>query len=138
MIEKIDNRELEEVAQLDDIQRADQGFGCSNTTMDHQVKSHNTKPGMEINKISATAGGQIYRRGETTGILRVDEVDNVIMLEAINIPTGLVMKNNKKKEVSVVRYRVTQEYQDLLDVFEKGEKSECTTQSDQVSIWELS
>jgi len=34
VIEKIDNRELQEVTQLDDTKRGDQGFGSSNTTMD--------------------------------------------------------------------------------------------------------
>jgi len=38
IIEKIDNRELQEVTQLDDTKRGDQGFGSSNTTMKHEVK----------------------------------------------------------------------------------------------------
>jgi len=37
-IEKIKNRELQEVTQLDDTKRGDQGFGSSNTTMDKRVK----------------------------------------------------------------------------------------------------
>jgi len=34
IIEKIDNRELQEVTQLDDTERGEKGFGSSNTTMD--------------------------------------------------------------------------------------------------------
>jgi len=70
IIEKIDNRELQEVTQLDDTTRGDQGFGSSNTTMDKKVKGQMVKPPMEINKISARAFGQFYHRGETTGTLR--------------------------------------------------------------------
>jgi len=85
IIEKIDNRELQEVTQLDDTERGDQGFGSSNTTIDQQVtgqeaKTHTAmnqrvtgqeaKPHIEINEISARAFGQFCRRRETTGILR--------------------------------------------------------------------
>jgi len=58
--------------------------------MHQRVKGQETKPKMEINEISARAFGQFYRRGETTGILRWDEVDHKIQLEAINIRTELV------------------------------------------------
>ena len=78
LIEQIDKRELQEVTQLDDNERRDQGFGSSNTTMDQRVKGQEAKPKMEINEILARAFGQFYRRGETTGILRWDEVDNEI------------------------------------------------------------
>jgi len=70
IIEKIDNRELQEVTQLDDTEGGDQGFGSSNTTMDQEAKGRKAKPKMEINEISARAFRQFYRRGETTGILR--------------------------------------------------------------------
>jgi len=70
IIEKIDNRELQELNQLDNTQRGEQGFGSSNTTMDQEVKGRTTKQKMEINEISARAFGQFYRRGEKTGILR--------------------------------------------------------------------
>jgi len=78
---------------------------------------------MGINKISARAFGQFYRRGETTGSLRWDEVDNEIQLEAINISTELAIKNKKNKDDQDVRDTVPQEYHHLLDVFEKGEKT---------------
>ena len=68
IIEKFDNRELQEVTQLDDTERGDQGFGCSDTTMDEEVKDQSVKPAIEINEISARAFGLFYRRGETTGI----------------------------------------------------------------------
>ena len=70
IIEKFDNRELQEVTQLDDTERGDQGFGSSDTTMDQGVTNQKTKTHMEINEISARAFGQFYRRGETRGILR--------------------------------------------------------------------
>jgi len=53
---------------------------------------------MEINEISARAFGQFYRRGETTGILRWDEIQDEIQLEAINISTELGIKNKKNSE----------------------------------------
>jgi len=78
---------------------------------------------MEINEILAKAFGQFYQRGETTGILRWDEIDNEIQLEAINISTELPIKNKKNNEDQDVRDTVPQEYHHLLDVFEKGEKT---------------
>jgi len=70
IIEKIDNRELQELRQLDDTERGDQGFGSSYTTMQQRVTGQKSKPHMEINKISARALGLFYRRGERTRILR--------------------------------------------------------------------
>ena len=74
IIEKINNQELQEVAELDDTIRGNQGFGSSNTKAqsgkDQSVKSQSAKPRMEINEIMARAYGQFYRRGEEIGILR--------------------------------------------------------------------
>jgi len=123
IIEQIDSRELQEVTQLDDTERGDQGLGSSNTTMDQRVKGQEAKPKMEINEISAKAFGRFYRRGQTTGILRWDEVDNEIQLEAINISTELAIKNKRNSEDQDVRDTVPREYHHLLDVFEKGEKT---------------
>ena len=122
IIEQIDNRELEEVTQLDDTERGDQGFGSSNTTMDQKVKGREAKPKIEINEISSRAFGQFCRRGETTGILRWDEVDNEIQLEAINISTELAIKNKRNNEDQGVRDTVPREYHCLLDVLENEEK----------------
>jgi len=77
---------------------------------------------MEINELSARAFRQFYQRGGTTSILRWDEVDNEIQVEAINISTELAIKN-KTNEDQDVRDTVPQEYHHLLDVFEKGEKT---------------
>jgi len=121
IIEKFDDRELQEVTQLDDTER-DQGFGSSDATMDQEAKNQKAKPKMEINEISGRAFGQFYRRGETTGILRWDEVDNEIQLEAIKISTELAIKNKKDYEDQDMRDTVPREYHHLLDVFEKGEK----------------
>ena len=57
------------------------------------------------------------------GILRCDEVDNEIELEAINISTELAIKNSKNKEDLSTKDIVPREYQHMLDVFEKGEKT---------------
>jgi len=76
---------------------------------------------MEINEISARAFGQFHRRGETTGILRWDEIEDEIQLEGINISTELAIKNKKNNEDQDVRDTVPREYHHLLDVFEKGE-----------------
>jgi len=78
---------------------------------------------MEINKISAKALGLFYRRGETTGILRWDEIEDEIQLEAINIRTELAIKNKKNSEDQDVRETVRREYHHLLHVFEKREKT---------------
>jgi len=123
IIEKIANRELQEVPQLDDTKRGDQGFGSSNTTLDQEVKDQSVKPPMEINEISAKAFRQFYRRGETTSILRWDEIEDEIQLEAINISAELAIKNQKNNEDQDVRETGSQEYHHLLDVFEKGENT---------------
>jgi len=123
IIVKIDNTELQEVTQLDDTERGDQGFGSSNPTMDQRVKGQKAKAKVEINEISARAFGQFYRRGETTSILRWDEVDNKIQLETIHISTELAIKNKNDNEDRDVMDTVPQEYHHLLDVFEKGEKT---------------
>jgi len=60
IIEQINNRELQEVTQLADTERGDQGFASSNTTMDQRVKDQEAKPKGEINEISAGAFGQFY------------------------------------------------------------------------------
>ena len=91
--------------------------------MDQEVKGRTAKQKMEINEISARAFGQFYRRGETIGILRWDEVDRELQLEAINISTELAIRNKRNNEDQDVRDTVPQEYQHLLDVFEKGEKT---------------
>jgi len=123
IIERFDTRELEEVTQLDNAERGDQGFGSSDTTMDQEVKGQKAKPKMEINEISARAFRQFYRRGETTSILRWDEIEDKIQLKAINISTKLAIKNKKNNKDQDVRETVPQEYHHLLDVFEKGEKT---------------
>jgi len=43
IIEKFDNRELQEVTPLDDSQRGDQGFRSSDTTMDQRVRARRPK-----------------------------------------------------------------------------------------------
>ena len=108
IIEEIDNRKLQEVTPLDKTKRGDQGLGSSNTTMDQKIMGQKAKPNMEIHEILARAFGQFYRRGETTGILRCDEVDNEIRLEAINISTALAIKNKKNNEDEDVRDAVQQ------------------------------
>jgi len=77
---------------------------------------------MEINEISARAFGQLYRRGETTGILRWDQIDNEIQLEVNNITTEVAIKNKKNNEDQDIRDTVPKEYHHLIDVFEKGQK----------------
>jgi len=90
--------------------------------MDQRVKGQKAKPHMETKKISARAFGQFYRHGEMTGILRWDEVDNKILLEAINISTELAIKIKKNNEDQDIRDTVHQEYHHLRYVFEKEKK----------------
>jgi len=123
IIEVIDNRELQPVAQLDDTKRGDQGLGSSDTTMDHRLTGRKAKPRMEIKEISAKAFRPFYRPGETTSILRWDKVDNQILWETIKISSELAIKNKKNNEDQDVRNTVAQEYHYLLDVFEEGEKT---------------
>ena len=108
---------------MDDTKRRDQGFGTSNTTKDQRVTGQKAKAHTEINEILARAFGPLYRRGETTGIIRWDEIDNKIQLEAINISTALSIKNRKNNEEQDLKDTVPREYHHLLDVFEKGEKA---------------
>ena len=132
IIEKINNKELQEVVELDHTIGGKQGFGSSNTKAqsgktqsgkDQGVKSQSAKTRMEINEISARVFGQFYRRGEEIGILRCDKVDNEIQLEAIKISTELAIKNKKNNEDRDTKDIVPREYHNLLDVFEKGEKT---------------
>ena len=108
---------------MDDTKRGDQGSGSSNTTMDQEVKGQSAKPQMEINEISARAFEQFYHRGETTGILGWDEIEEEIQLEAINIITELAIKYKKNNKDKDVRDTVPQEYHHLLDVCENGQKT---------------
>jgi len=55
IIQKFDNRKLQELSQLDDTERGDQGFGSSDTTMDQRVTGQKAKAHMEINEMSARA-----------------------------------------------------------------------------------
>jgi len=121
IIEKIDNRALQEVTQLDDTKREDQGFGSSNTTIDQEVTGQSAKPQMEIQEISSREFEQFYRKGETTGILRWDKIDDEIQLEAMNISTELPIKNKKNNKDQDIRDTIPQEYHPLLHVFQKGE-----------------
>jgi len=98
IIDKIDKRELQEVTQLDDTERGEQGLGSSHTTMAQEVKCRKAKAKLEINEIAARALGLLYRREEKTGILRGDEVHYEIQLEAINIITELAIKNKQNNE----------------------------------------
>ena len=123
IIEKINNQELQEVVELDSTKRGNQGFGSSTTTKAQSVKGQNSKTRIEINEISARAFGQFYRRGEEIGILKWEEVDNEIQLEAINISIELAIKNKKNNENLSTREIVSREYHSMLDVFEKGEKT---------------
>ena len=127
VIEKINNEELQEVAELDDTMRGNQGISSSNiqaqSGKDQSVKDQSAKPRIEINEISARAFGQFYWRGEVIGILRWDEVHNEIQLKAINISKELAIKNQKNNEDKDTRDIVLREYHHLLDVFEKGEKT---------------
>ena len=95
--------------------------------MDQEFKGRKVKQNVEITEISARAFGQFYQRGETPGILRWDEVDKQIQLEAINISTELAMKNKKNNEEQDVRDTVPREYDHLLDVFEKRRRNDSTT-----------
>jgi len=122
-IEKINKSKLQGLTRLDDTKRGHPGWGSSNTIMDQEVKSQSAKSAIEINAITATAFGQFYRRRETTGILRWDEMEDQVQLEAIKISTKLVIKNKKNNEDQAIRDRVPQEYHHLLSVFEKGEKT---------------
>ena len=123
IIEKINNQELQEVIELDSTKRGNKGFGSSTTTKDQSVKKQSSKTRIEINEISARAFGQFYRRGEEIGILKSDEVDNEIQLEAINISTELAIKNKKNNKDLNTREIVPKEYHHMLDVFEKREKT---------------
>ena len=123
IIEKINNHELQEVAELDSTKRGNQGFGSSTTTKDQSVKGQSFRTRIEINEISARAFRQFYRRGEEVGMLWWNEIDNEIQLKAINIGTELAIKNKKNNEDLSTKEIVPKEYHHMWDVFEKGEKT---------------
>jgi len=54
-------------------------------------------------------------------MLRWDESDNKIQLDANNISTQLAIENKNNKEDQDIKDTVPQEYHHLLDVFEKRE-----------------
>ena len=122
IIEKINNQELQEVVELDNTKRGTQGFGSSDTK-NQESNDQSIKPRIQINEISARAFGKFYRRGEEVGILKWDEIDNEIQLEAINISTELAIKNKKNNEDLSTKEIVSREYHHMLDVFEKREKT---------------
>ena len=139
----INNEELQEVAELDDTKRENQGFRSSNNKAqsgkaqsgkDQRIKGQSAKPRIEINEISARAFGQYYRRGEEIGILRGDVVDHEIQLEAINISTEPAIKNKKNNEDKDSRDIVPPEYHHLRDVFEKGEKTKLPPHQEKVDL----
>ena len=126
IIEKINNQELPEVVELDDSKRGTQGFGHSNSkAMSAKPQGGNdqsVKPRIQISEILALAFGQFYRREDGVDILKWDEVDNDIQLEAINISTELAIKKKKKNEDLGTNEIVRKEYHHMLDVFEKRKK----------------
>ena len=136
IIETIDNRELQEVTPLDNTKRGDQAFGSSNTTMDQEDKNQKAKPKMEINEILARALGQFYRRGETTGILRWDEIKDKIHLEAVNISTELAIKNKKNNEDQEVRETRSLENITTCWMTSKKEKRRLYRPTARASTWE--
>ena len=95
IIERINNQELQEVVELNGTKRGNQRFGSSTTTKNQGVKGQNSRTRIEINEKSATAFEQFYRRREEVGILKWDEIDNEIHLEAINISTELAINSKK-------------------------------------------
>ena len=103
---------------MDKTKRGDQGFRSSTTTYDENVK-----PRIQINEISARAFGKFYRRGDEVGILKWDEIDKEIQLEAINISTELAIKNKKNNKDLNTKEIVHREYHHMLDIFENGEKT---------------
>jgi len=60
IIEKMDKRELPEVAPWDDTKPREQGFRTFDTTTHQRAKGKRTKPRMEINEISARAFPQFH------------------------------------------------------------------------------
>ena len=108
IIEKINTEELQEVVELGDTNRGNQGFGSTDTKESKQRVEK--EPRIQINEISARAFGQFYRGGETTGVLRWDEIKDEIRLEHINISTELAIKNKKQNEGRDLRSTVPREY----------------------------
>jgi len=57
IMEQIDNRELQQVTQLDDTERGDPGFGSSETTIDQEAKNQKAKP----KEVMERDNGQSFR-----------------------------------------------------------------------------
>ena len=84
---------------------------------------------IHINEITQKEFRRAYRNGETTGIVKFSQKEKQIYLRKINISTELAIRNKEeqktkaKTEEDSLESLVPREYHDLLQVFEKGEKT---------------
>ena len=84
---------------------------------------------IRISEITQKEFRQAYRNGEATGIVKFLQKEKQIHLRKINISTELAIRNKEelrtrtKTGENLLESLVTEEYHDLLQAFEKGEKT---------------
>ena len=94
-------------------------------------RSHNPPKSYNIHtsEITQKEFRRAYRNRETTGIVKFSQKEKQIYLQKINISTELAIRNKEeqrtkaKKEEDFLESLVPREYHDLLQAFEKGEKT---------------
>ena len=100
---------------------------------DH-TEGHNTASSTEgnqirISEITHWEFRKAYKNGETTGVVKFWQKEKQIYLQRINISTELAIQDKKEQGAKTritdnsLEYLVPQEYHDLLQAFEKGEKT---------------
>ena len=98
--------------------------------MDHREghNSHKRKK-IHISKITKNKFRQAYRNGEATAIVKFSQKEKQIYLRKINISTELAIRNKEELRTTTktgedsLENLVPEEYHDLLQAFEKGEKT---------------
>ena len=84
---------------------------------------------IHISEITQKEFRQAYRSGEITGVLKISQKAKQIYLHKINISTELAIRNKEeqrnkiKAEEDSLERLVPEEYHDLRQAFEKGEKT---------------
>ena len=84
---------------------------------------------IHISEITWKEFRQPYRNGETTGVLKFSQKEKQIYLRKINISTELAIRSKEERKIKTkngedcLESLVPKEYHDLLQAFEKGEKT---------------
>ena len=84
---------------------------------------------IQISEITQKEFRRAYKNGETTGVLKFSQKEKQIYLRKINISTELAIRNREERRIKnrteedALENLVPEEYHDMLQAFEKGEKT---------------